>query len=343
MLEYVLVEGKKIVVEKTIYVFSNGELKRKDNTLSFESTSGRKFIPVEVTREILLFGEVSLNTNLLSFLSQHEIILHYFNYYGYYAGSAYPREHLSSGEMTLRQSEHYLDSVKRVDLAQRFVSGAALNIRRVLKYYDNRGKDVLRSLSRVEELISAIEGQTSIPQLMAIEGNVREAYYNAFDAILEEKEFAFDGRNRRPPRDPLNALISFGNSILYTTVLGEIYKTHLDPRIGYLHSTNTRRFSLNLDVSEIFKPVLVDRIIMTLVAKRILKAHDFERDSGGIFLREKGRELFLRQWDERLAQTIQHREIGRPVSYRRLIRLELYKLEKHLLGEKQYEPFITQW
>ena len=331
------------MVEKTIYVFSNGELKRKDNTLSFESANGRKFIPVEVTREILLFGEVSLNTNLLAFLSQHEIILHYFNYYGYYAGSAYPREHLASGEMTLRQSEHYLNPDKRLDLARRFVFGAAANIRRVLKYYDNRGKNVQSFLNRVEELIPVLGEQTSVPQLMAIEGNVREAYYNAFDAILEEKEFAFNGRNRRPPRDPLNALISFGNSILYTAILGEIYKTHLDPRIGYLHSTNTRRFSLNLDASEIFKPVLVDRIIMTLVSKRMLKAHDFERDSGGVFLGEKGRDLFLRQWDERLSQTIQHREIGRPVSYRRLIRLELYKLEKHLLGEKSYEPFVTQW
>lgn len=331
------------MVGKSIYVLSNGELKRKNNTLSFESAEGRQYIPVEETQEILLFGEVSLNTNLLVFLSQHEIILHYFNYYGYYSGTAYPREHLVSGEMTLRQSEHYLDANKRLDLARRFVSGAAENIRRVLKYYDHRQKRVQSMLNRVEELIPAVNEQTSIPQLMAIEGNLHEAYYHAFNAILEEKDFAFYGRNRQPPRDPLNALMSFGNSILYTTILGEIYKTHLDPRIGYLHSSNTRRFSLNLDVSEIFKPVLVDRLMMTLVSKHMLKTQDFKRNMGGVFLGRKGRDLFLRQWDERLSQTIQYRELGRPVSYRHLIRLELYKLEKHLLGKQLYQPFVTQW
>lgn len=89
---------------------------------------------------------------------------------------------------------------------------------------------------------------------MAVEGNAREIYYSAFDIIVDNEDFAFAKRTRRPPQNRLNALISFGNSLLYVTVLGEIYRTHLDPRIGFLHATNFRRFSLNLDVAEIFKP-----------------------------------------------------------------------------------------
>lgn len=131
--------------------------------------------------------------------------------------------------------------------------------------------------------------------------------------------------------------------MLYTTVLSEIYKTHLDPRIGYLHSTNFRRFTLNLDIAEIFKPILVDRMIFTMIGKGMLKTSDFVKESGGVLLSDAGRALFMKQWDERLQQTIQLRELGRSVSYRRLIRMELYKLEKHLIGEKEYDPFVARW
>ena len=178
---------------------------------------------------------------------------------------------------------------------------------------------------------------------MAVEGNTRELYYKGFDIIINDKDFMFEERTRRPPQNYLNTLISFGNTLAYTTCLSEIYKTHLDPRIGYLHSTNFRRFSLNLDVAEIFKPILVDRIIFNCIGKKIITKKDFVKDSEGIILKEKGKKSFIENWDEKLKTTINHRDIGRSISYRRLIRLELYKIEKHIMGEKQYEPFIAKW
>lgn len=146
-----------------------------------------------------------------------------------------------------------------------------------------------------------------------------------------------------PSKNRLNALISFGNSLVYTTVLSEIYQTHLDPRIGFLHATNFRRFTLNLDVAEIFKPIIADRVIFTLVNKGIIKAQHFENRVDGIVLNEKGRELFIKEIDERLKTTFNHKKLGRNVSYRRLIRMELYKLEKHLMGEEEYKPFVSGW
>lgn len=126
-------------------------------------------------------------------------------------------------------------------------------------------------------------------------------------------------------------------------MLSEIYQTHLDPRIGFLHTTNFRRFSLNLDVAEIFKPILVDRTIFTLLGRKQLNKSDFMKESGGIWLSEKGKRTFLAEWENRLATTIKHRDLSRNVSYRRLIRMELYKLEKHLMEEKTYEPFAATW
>lgn len=330
-------------MKKTLYFFSDGILQRKDNTIFFETTAGRRFLPVEDVAEIMVFGDVEFNKALVELLSQKEIILHYFNYYGYYMGSFYPREHLNSGYTILKQAAFYMDETKRLALAKLFVIGAAKNIRQVLKYYLNRGRSLADLLETIEMLALSIERAETIPELMATEGNIRENYYKAFDVIINDKDFVFQERTRRPPKNYLNTLISFGNTLAYTVCLSEIYKTHLDPRIGYLHSTNFRRFSLNLDVAEIFKPILVDRIIFSCIAKKMITKKDFVNDSEGILLKEKGRKCFIECWEEKLKTTIQHREIGKQVSYRRLIRLELYKIEKHIMGEKTYEPFIAKW
>jgi len=178
---------------------------------------------------------------------------------------------------------------------------------------------------------------------MAIEGNAHATYYKSFDEIIKNPDFVFEKRTRRPPQNYVNTLVSLGNSILYTTVLSEIYKTHLDPRIGYLHTTNWRRFTLNLDIAEVFKPIIVDRAIFTVVNDGRIKADDFVKESGGVFLKDNGRKTFIAEIMQKLQTTVKHRALGRSVSYRRLIRMELYKLEKHLLGEKEYTPFVALW
>jgi len=330
-------------MKKTIYIFSDGELKRKENTLYFQSEKGKKYVPVENTGEIMAFGEVTLNKKLLELLSQQEIILHYFNHYGYYIGSFYPREHYNSGYMILKQAEHYSDTTMRMRLATRFVDGAINNIKRVLAYYGTRGIEISDTLKWIEELQPKVFEQQDTDGLMAIEGNIRDIYYRAFNKIINDEEFVFGERTRRPPENRLNALISFGNSIMYTTVLSEIYKTHLDPRIGFLHTTNFRRFTLNLDVAEVFKPIIVDRVIFYLLNKKVVKSSHFDNRMEGVYLNEKGRTYFVEELDKRFNTTINVRSIGRQVSYRRLIRLELYKIEKHLIGEKEYEPFVAMW
>ncbi|MFQ6052161.1 MAG: type I-B CRISPR-associated endonuclease Cas1b, partial [Candidatus Hydrothermarchaeota archaeon] len=270
-------------MKKTIYILSSGELHRKQNTLYFESEERkRKYVPVENTKELMIFGEVSLNKKLLEFLSQQEITLHFFNHYGYYVGSFYPREHYNSGHMILKQCEFYLDEERRLNLARKFVSGAILNIKKVLSYYQNRNVEVSSSLKKIENLESSLSYQRGIDELMAIEGNVRDIYYQSFDKIINNEDFQFGERSRRPPRNRLNALISFGNSIVYTAALSEIYKTHLDPRIGFLHTSNFRRFTLNLDLAEIFKPIIADRVIFYLLNKGILKSSHFIKALKGV-------------------------------------------------------------
>jgi len=330
-------------MKKTIYLSSSGELKRKENTLFFETKSGRKYIPIQDTQEIMIFGEVTINKKLLDFISQNGIPMHFFNYYGYYSGTFYPREHLSSGHMILMQAQHYMDQDKRIGLAREFVRGGVANILKVLQYYSRREVELSDLMDNIEALGGKMGSAQDTDQLMGLEGNVREYYYKAFDRITGDPEFAFESRTRRPPRNRINALISFGNSMVYTAALSEIYKTHLDPRIGFLHTANFRRFSLNLDVAEIFKPIIADRLIFTLINKKMISPKDFEEGTGGVALKEKGRNTYLQQFDERMKTTVKYPSLNREVSYRRLIRLELYKIEKHLLGEGKYEPFVAAW
>ncbi len=330
-------------MKKNIYVFNDGEFKRKDNTIYFETEQGKKYLPIEDINDIFIFGEVTLNKRFLEFISQKEICIHFFNRYEYYTGTFYPREHLNSGYMILKQAEHYNDDSKRLKIAKAFVEGSYKNIYQVLNYYYKREKEVGDTLENIVTLSSEIQECQDVSELMGIEGNIREAYYKAFDTIIDNQDFVFEGRSKRPPKNELNALISFGNSLLYVQVLSEIYKTHLDPRIGYLHTTNFRRFTLNLDIAEIFKPIIIDRIIFNMIGKKIITKKDFENNMGGILLKDKGRKSFVQEFDGKLKTTIQHRGLGRKVSYRRLIRMELYKLQKHLMEEEKYTPYISRW
>lgn len=330
-------------MKKSLYVTQSGELKRKDNTLLFESEEGKRYIPIEDIREIHVIGEVNITKKLLEYCTQKGIILHFYNYHSFYAGSYYPREHYNSGHMLIKQVECYLDKMKRFDLARRFVLGSIENIEQVLKYYANRGKDVDSILEKIRKEKQDAEYAKDIADLMGCEGRARNAYYSAFDIILDHPDFVFEKRSRRPPLNRMNALISLGNRLLYNVVLSEIYHTHLDPRIGFLHTSNFRRFSLNLDIAEIFKPIIVDRIILSMISKKEIQAKDFRKELNGVILKEKSYNSFLRKFDERLQVTIKHRKLKRNVSYRTLIRMEAYKIQKHLIGEEEYQPFKSSW
>lgn len=335
-------------MKKTLYIFQSGELSREDNSICFETTERKRKLPVEDINDIYIFGEVNATKKFLELMAQKNICIHYFNHYGYYTGTFYPREHLNAGHVILKQAEAYLNPEKRLALARKFIEGSIGQMIQVLKYYQNRVKT---NNEKFKEMIldfqssrTKLEQWTRVEEMMSTEGHVREKYYSMFDDILNHnRDFLFEKRSKRPPLNRLNAMISFGNQICYTTVLSEIYKTYLDPRIGFLHATNFRRFSLNLDVAEIFKPIMVDRLIFTLVNKKMITKKDFDKHMEGILLSEEGRKKFIEELDKRMKTTVNHRHLGKSVSYRRLIRLELYKIQKHLLGEKEYEPYRSLW
>lgn len=321
------------------YILSGGILKRSDNTLLIERENGeKKAIPIEDVDALHVFGQVTFNKELLVFLAKEGKPLHVYNYYGFYSGSFLPRDRNVSGELLVRQVEHFLDPGKRLYLAFSFVEGALFHARRNLREYP--GTEAFQE--KITEELTKAASARSISELMGCEGRAKEAYYQAFSRILKE-EFPFGRREKHPPSNPVNALISFGNSLLYTAILSECYKTQLNPTISYLHEPRERRFSLCLDLAEIFKPLIVDPLIFRLVNTGILKPEDFAKDLDGCYLNDEGRKKFLRAFDEKMNTTIKHRRLRRQVSYRTLLRLECYKLIKHLLGDELYTPFKAWW
>jgi CRISPR-associated protein Cas1 len=317
-------------------VFSPGQLRRKDNTLALESDDGRKIIPIEDVDHIYCFAPLNLNSKLLEFLGQKQVCLHLFGYYGQYSGSFIPREAQLSGFLVVKQVEHYLDPDKRIKLAQIFVQGAIHNIRRNLE----KREEYEDTCSRIDNLRKVLKDSTTIEEVMSVEAHVRKAYYAEWSNITG---WEFDKRSMRPPQNALNALISFGNSLTYTTVLKEIHRTALNPTISYLHEPSERRYSLALDIAEVFKPVFVDRLIFRLINVKKLKPQHFDAKVDYTYLTEEGRKIFVSEFEEQMETTLLHRNLKRNVRYKNLIRLDLYKLVKHLLGETTYSPMKVWW
>lgn len=330
-------------MKESFYIYNNGTLRRKDNTLQFVSEEDvKRDVPIERVGDIYIMSEMTFNTSMINLLSQYGINVHFFNYYEFYNGSFYPRESLLSGNLLVHQSEHYLDYSKRLTIAKKFVQGAAANIYRNLRYYNGRGKDVQQYMDSIDEYRKSINSANTIQELMGYEGNIRQRYYEAWPIIINQ-EIDFKKRVMHPPDNMINSLISFVNSLVYTKTLSEVYQTQLNPTVSYLHEPGERRFSLCLDLSEIFKPLIGDRLIFSLLNRNQITEKSFTKDLNYLHLTQDASKIIVSELESRLKTTIKHKDLGRSVSYQYLIRLEAYKLIKHLLDEKSYEPFEIWW
>ncbi len=330
-------------MKQSYYIFTSGELHRKDDSLILINLESKKYIPIERVYDIYVFSTLTINTTLLSFLSQKKISIHFYNYYDFYVGSYYPKETLVSGSLLINQVEKYKNYEERLFIAQQLIEAASYNILRNIKYYNNRDKDLLNFISEIEKLREQIYLTQNIQELMGVEGNIRKIYYDTWPIIINQ-EIEFEKRVKRPPDNLINTLISFMNSVIYTKTLSEIYKTQLNPTISYLHEPSDKRFSLCLDVSEVFKPLIVDRTIFSMLNKHMISEEDFYTDDGGYYrMKEATVKTVMKSLENTLSRSIKHKDLNRDVSYKYLIRLELYKIIKHLINEKTYEGFKIWW
>jgi CRISP-associated protein Cas1 len=335
-------------MKKNFYLFNPGRLSRKDNTLKFVpmdevgNEGQAKYIPIETVDNLYCFGSLDANSAMYSFLGQNQISVHFFDYYEHYTGSFMPKDYLLAGKVQIEQTKSYLDKKKRLHLAKGLIDGASSNILRNLKYYQSRGKELKTQIDTIEKLHTDVILSSEVSELMGLEGNIRQNYYTAFESIISE--FSMGNRVKNPPSNEVNTMISFCNTLCYTAVLDAIYHTQLNPTISFLHEPGYRRYSLALDISEVFKPILADRMIFKLLNKKEIQAKHFEKGMNGCLLTKEGRQIVARDFDERTRETISHRTLKKQVSFKNLIKLECYKISKYILNlEPQYKPFKIWW
>lgn len=323
----------------TRYIMSCGELTRKDNSLCFRKDGKNVYIPIENTKEIYCLNEVSVNTKLLDFLSSNHVIMHFFNYYGSYSGTYYPRDQYRSGKLLIKQVKAFEN--QRTDIAKAIVHGIGDNIYEILyHYYKHDKKEVKPTADWIrKEFHKCVDSAQTIAEVMSVEGEAWARFYSNFKYFLPE-DFVMNKRVKRPPDNPINALISFGNTLLYTKTVSTIYRTHLDQRISFLHEPSEGRFSLSLDMCEVFKPVIVYRTIFDLVNnKRLQVEKHFEKKVNYCILNEDGRKIFIEAFEQRLETVFYHERLKRKITYRTAMKLDCYKLIKFILEGKEFVPF----
>lgn len=315
-----------------------GELSRKDNSLVFKNEAKMTYIPVEGVREIYCMNEIFINTKLLDFLAKNRIVLHFFNYHENYSGSFYPKRYLISGRILQAQ---VLGLSNRDSIAKNIVKGISLNIYEILYHYFRHEKSELKEVLDYLKFSvpNLLKTAYTIPQIMFIEGQIWSKFYDSFSIFLDEN-FALIKRVKRPPDNPINAMISFGNSLLYAKTISAIYQTHLEQSISYLHESSDARFSLSLDLCEVFKPIIVFKTIFELVnLKKINIAKHFDKNLNFCILNDLGRNIFVQSFEERFNETFLHSKLKRKISYKTALKFEGYKLIKFLCENKEFTPF----
>ena len=294
-------------------------------------------IPISRLNSIEIYGNLKISTPLLKLCQEIGIPCYINTYYGKPIGQFIP-ETSKSGIIRLKQYEAYLDENRKITIAKAIVIKATDERIRIIKKFLKKGKSsVSKEISKISQYKKRIFSVKNVSQLRGIEGNIMKIYFKILSNLLNH--LSFYGRTQRPPKDEGNALMSYGNVLLYNTVHSEIYRSSLDPLIGYLHEPHENRNSLALDLAEIFRPIVVDNLILRLDHQRNLLPIHFNKDDIKCFLNIKGKKIWIKNFKNFLNSSIHYPSLRRNISVREEIKLECYNLIKYITGKKQdYSP-----
>lgn len=321
---------------RTYWLTSPCRIRRKDESLVIErGAAGDVHIPVTDVRDIVACAETDINTAVVALLNRHHINVHLLSYYGDYAGSLLTSDSSTSGETVLAQARLAQDPQASLSIARSIVDATAFNVRRVIdRKLLNRPYAVLQE---------TLQTAGTPAQLMGAEGTFRRSAWAVLDTKLPDW-LQLGGRSRRPPRNAGNAFISYVNGITYARTLTALRLTPLHTGIAFLHSSMERqRHSLVLDLSEMFKPLFAERLLLRMASRNQLKQHHFDRETNQALLSDTGRKLVVQTLRDELAVTVAHRALGRPVAYDELLYLDALALTRHCLESAPYKPFRIWW
>lgn len=328
-------------MKKVIYLYKSGQLLCKDYSLILKDKKDYvSYIPIEQIDTLICFGEISINKRTLSLLNKHNIVILFFNFYGQYIGRFTPKQYLD-GKILINQIHIFENETIRYHIARTMIISSLKNCLALLKYYNKKQFPLLDNIIEIESIIKECNNK-SVTELLLLEAQAKKIYFNSFDIILEKEKYHFIKRTKNPPQNEKNALLSYGYSLLYANYISVIDRSRLYSQISFVHSLTKCSESLQFDLADILKPVLIDRLVLSLCRHKSLKDEYFDYKKDRCYLNKKGVKFFVEKYENYLLKTIKIN--NKYYSYRNLISREVHLLSNYIANESNdYKPYIMKW
>ena len=314
------------VLSKTYEAFTVA-LKQEDGSWK------KRSVPAQTVEQVVLMGNPQVTGDALVYALELGMPIHYLSGYGKYLGSALPG-YSRNGSLRLAQYALYHDMERRLALVKAIVS-AKIHNQHLILYRHKLGDN---SLKLRKKLVSE---QASLEQVMGVEGLAAKEYFACWDALLKEP-WSFPRRNRRPPTDPVNSLLSFAYGLLRMQVTAAVHLAGLDPYIGYLHEVHHGQPAMVLDLMEEFRPLVADSLVLSVLNNRELQPDDFTESLGAYRLSEDGRKRFLQAFERKMNDEFKHPVFDYRCTYRRAIELQARLLSRYLQEGIAYKPLLLR-
>ena len=328
-------------LDQHYHIVNDGILTKRDFTILFENEEGRYFLPIETMDSLSIYSSVTFSSSFFRFASNEHLFVDIIDQSGGRLGTFVPDRMKGDYKVEMAQIKLLNDEKRHLKLARKIQNANIFNLRANLRYYDRRKHSPIlkEAIDSLTDILKKVKQVSTVDNILMYEAQARQKYYACFNDILNNKDFRFTKRTRRPPADPLNAMLSFGNTLLYTRFANEIYRSSLDIRFGILHNSAKRAESLNLDLADLFKPILIDRTIFTLVNRNMLGiTTDFcAMDGGGVYLSENGKRVFIKELERKIYQKVKSGDESK--TYEQLMRDEVRNLSAYFRNGRDYKPF----
>ena len=328
-------------MKKRIYLLQSGTLKREDNNVAFiESKSGNKiYLPIYQLECIYVYGHCNFNKEVLNLFNEHKVILLLFTFTGNYIGS-FCHKHNVIGLTLIKQVNFVTDENIKTKYSVEIIKTSLKNMIAVLKYYNKKGIDLINNINAITNYIEKIEDNPR--KLLIYEARAKQAYYTSFNLIIKNKDFIFNNRSTNPTLDAMNAVMSYGYAILYGIIENDIYKSNLTISLPFIHGLTKRNTGLQYDIADIFKPIIIDRLIFRLINKKQLLVTHFDIHKDKVLLNKEGSKLFIKEFEKSI-QSIITITRTKKMSYRSIIKREVQNIEKSIKNDTNYKGFVMRW
>ncbi|MEQ8383607.1 MAG: CRISPR-associated endonuclease Cas1 [Coleofasciculus sp. A1-SPW-01] len=320
-----------------IYLIEQGTTiyKEYQRFIIYVSEKPKLEVPIREVQQILVFGNIQLSTPVMQVCLREQIAVVFLSQSGRYHGHLWSSE-FRDLDQELVQVRRWGDAAFQFQVSQAIVYGKLMNSKQLLLRFNRKRKlpDVERAIIGINQDIEALEFSESLDRLRGYEGIGAARYFPALGQLITNSRFEFSLRNRQPPTDPVNSLLSFGYTLLFNNVLGFIIAEGLSPYLGNFHYGERQKPYLAFDLMEEMRSVVVDSLVLNIVNHSLFKPQDFDTvpSTGGVYLNQSARRVFLKQFETRMNEEVSHPDLQSKVTYRQAIQLQVRRYKQSLLS-----------